>query len=247
MNFLVPSITDFIDVIIVSYLFYKIITFVKGTRTYHILWGLVLLIILYYLSELTSLRLLSSVIGTVKAFWVVSFIILFQPELRSALAKFGQNRYIGFLFSEKKELQLTELTEAIREMSAQHIGAIIVIEKGTQLDISSGEIVNADISAKLLQTIFNNKTLLHDGAVIIRDDKIVSAKVTLPLTKQLSYIQKYGTRHQAAIGITEETDAIAIVVSEETGQISYAQNGYLFENVTIDYLERKIKDEIKRE
>ncbi len=219
----------------------------KGTRTYHIVWGLILLIILYYLSELTNLTLLGSVIGTVKAFWVVSFIILFQPELRNALAKFGQNRYLGLLFSEKKELELSELIKAIREMSAQHIGAIIIIEKNVQLDLSSGEIINADISAKLLQTIFNNKTILHDGAIVIRNDKIIAVKVTLPLTRQISYIQKYGTRHQAAIGITEETDAFAIVVSEETGDVSYAQNGYLVENVTIDVLKKKIEDEIKKE
>ncbi len=130
-------------------------------------------------------------------------------------------------------------------MSFRKIGALIIIENKSKLDnsIESGEIIDAQISVKLLLTIFNNKTILHDGAVIVRNERLYAVKVVLPLSESVEYSQKLGTRHLAGVGVTENTDAFSIIVSEETGKISVAKNGVLYSGLSIDELSQRIKDE----
>jgi len=247
MSFLVPNILDVLDILVVAYIIYRIILLVHGSKTYQIVWGLILVVIIYFVAELLNLTLLGSVVRIIRDIWAISLVVLFQPEIRSALIKFGQKPFIRSLFPQKSEYRFTELLNAIRAMSYSRIGGIFVLVEKVGLDdyIVTGEIINAEISEKLILTIFNTKTVLHDGAMVIKDNKIVAAKVILPLTNQTKYVQKYGTRHQAAIGISEQTDAFVIVVSEESGKISTAKNGTMKSNVSIDILTQKLMDEFE--
>jgi len=247
MSFLVPNILDVLDILVVAYIIYRIILLVHGSKTYQIVWGLILVVIIYFVAELLNLTLLGSVVRIIRDIWAISLVVLFQPEIRSALIKFGQKPFIRSLFPQKSEYRFTELLNAIRAMSYSRIGGIFVLVEKVGLDdyIVTGETINAEISEKLILTIFNNRTVLHDGAMVIKDNKIVAAKVILPLTNQTKYVQKYGTRHQAAIGISEQTDAFIIVVSEETGKISTAKNGTMKSNVSIDILTQTLMDEFE--
>ena len=247
MSFLVPNILDVLDILVVAYIIYRIILLVHGSKTYQIVWGLILVVIIYFVAELLNLTLLGSVVRIIRDIWAISLVVLFQPEIRSALIKFGQKPFIRSLFPQKSEYRFTELLNAIRAMSYSRIGGIFVLVEKVGLDdyIVTGEIINAEISEKLILTIFNTKTVLHDGAMVIKDNKIVAAKVILPLTNQTKYVQKYGTRHQAAIGISEQTDAFVIVISEESGKISTAKNGTMKSNVSIDILTQTLMDEFE--
>ena len=247
MSFLVPNILDVLDILVVAYIIYRIILLVHGSKTYQIVWGLILVVIIYFVAELLNLTLLGSVVRIIRDIWAISLVVLFQPEIRSALIKFGQKPFIRSLFPQKSEYRFTELLNAIRAMSYSRIGGIFILVEKVGLDdyIVTGEIINAEISEKLILTIFNTKTVLHDGAMVIKDNKIVAAKVILPLTNQTKYVQKYGTRHQAAIGISEQTDAFVIVISEESGKISTAKNGTMKSNVSIDILTQTLMDEFE--
>ena len=149
------------------------------------------------------------------------------------------------LFQSVKKSFYSPLLNAVSIMSFRKIGALIIIENRRKLDnyIDSGEIIDAQISVKLLLTIFNNTTILHDGAVIVRNERLYAVKVVLPLSESVEYVQKLGTRHLAGVGVTESTDAFAIIVSEETGKISIAKDGVLHSGLTIDELSQRIKDE----
>jgi diadenylate cyclase len=247
MSFLVPNILDVLDILVVAYIIYRIILLVHGSQTYQIVWGLILVVIIYFVAELLNLTLLGSIVRIIRDIWAIALVVLFQPEIRSALIKFGQKPFIRSLFPQKSEYRFTELLNTIRSMSYSKIGGIFVLVEKVGLDdyVVTGEVVDAKISEKLILTIFNKRTVLHDGAMVIKDNRIVAAKVILPLTNQTKYVQKYGTRHQAAIGISEQTDAFIIVVSEETGKISTAKNGTMKSNVSIDILTQTLMDEFE--
>ncbi len=247
MSFLVPNILDVLDILVVAYIIYRIILLVHGSQTYQIVWGLILVVIIYFVAELLNLTLLGSIVRIIRDIWAIALVVLFQPEIRSALIKFGQKPFIRSLFPQKSEYRFTELLNAIRSMSYSKIGGIFVLVEKVGLDdyVVTGEVVDAKISEKLILTIFNKRTVLHDGAMVIKDNRIVAAKVILPLTNQTKYVQRYGTRHQAAIGISEQTDAFVIVVSEESGKISTAKNGTMKSNVSIDILTQTLMDEFE--
>lgn len=247
MSFLVPNILDVLDILVVAYIIYRIILLVHGSQTYQIVWGLILVVIIYFVAELLNLTLLGSIVRIIRDIWAIALVVIFQPEIRSALIKFGHKPFIRSLFPQKSEYRFTELLKAIRSMSYSKIGGIFVLVEKVGLDdyVVTGEVIDAKISEKLILTIFNKRTALHDGAMVIKDNKIVAAKVILPLTNQTKYVQKYGTRHQAAIGISEQTDAFVIVVSEETGKISTAKNGTMKSNVSIDILTQTLMDEFE--
>jgi diadenylate cyclase len=248
MTFLAPKILDIIDILIVGYIFYRVILLVHGTKTYQVVWGLIILFILYSIAQLLNLTLLGSVINVLKDFWVIAIVVLFQPEIRTGLIKFGQKPFFRSLFPPKQSFKFTELLNAIRNMSYNRIGGIFVIVNKVGMDeyFATGEIINAEISEKLILTIFNKKTILHDGAIVIKNNRIVAVKVILPLTTQDKYARKYGTRHQAGIGISEQTDAFVIIVSEDTGKISTVKSGVINEDVSIDILSQALIDELER-
>ncbi|OQX70837.1 MAG: TIGR00159 family protein [Candidatus Cloacimonas sp. 4484_275] len=246
MSFLIPTITDIADILIVAFLLYRLFILSRRAGGAQILIGLGILILLFFLSSVLNLRMITSFLKILKDNWVLAFIILFQPEIRNFFARLAQNDSLSSIFKNVRKSVNAPLLNAISIMSLRKIGALIVIENKRNLNDlieESGEIIDAQISIKLLLTIFNDKTILHDGAVIIRKNRIYACKVVLPLSKNAKYAQQYGTRHLAAIGITEISDALAIVVSEESGKISVAKDGIITGDLTIDELSQRIKDE----
>ena len=245
MNIFIPRFTDLIDILIVAFILYRIIILLKKTGGYQILIGLVAVVLIYFTAMIFNLSMMSSLLSSLKQYWVIVFIILFQQEIRNLFSRITQSHDLRSLFGDTKKSVYTPLLNAVSVMSFRKIGALIVIENRRKLSelIKTGELIDAQISLKLILTIFNNKTILHDGAVIIRNNRIYAVKVVLPLSENVEYAQKFGTRHLAAVGITESTDAFSIIVSEETGRISVAKNSEIFTDLTIDELSQRIKDE----
>jgi len=250
MNFLIPSFADIIDILFVAYLLYKIIIIFKERGGYQILLGLGIVVFLYFVASILNLRMTSSFLKIIKDYWAIAFLILFQNETRVFLAKMIKNS--NSLFNLKKHKNTPsniyeELLVAINIMSLRHIGALIVIEGDYKLDdmiSGKGTIIDAELSAKLILTIFNTRAPLHDGAIIIRNSKLYAVKVTLPLTDSEDKSKHLGTRHQAGLGLSEKTDAFVIIISEESGEISYAKEGKIHSKLSLDELSQKLKDVI---
>lgn len=247
MEFLKPGFNDILDILIVAFVIYRLILILKKTGGYQIFLSLGLILIMYFVASVLNLGMMRSFLRVLKDYWVIAFIVLFHPEIRSLFNRLVEDYNLTSLLKTKEKSLYSKLLNAISIMSFRKIGAIIVIENNRKLDdfIESGEYIDSKISIKLLLTVFNNKTILHDGAAIIRNNRILAVKVVLPLSENVEYTQRYGTRHLAAIGITEKTDALSIIVSEENGKISFAQEGNITYDLTIDELSQKIKDETK--
>ncbi len=222
-------ILDVLDVLIVTFLLYKLFTLMRGTRAVHMFFGLIVLFVLSVVAQWMNLMALNWIISSLKTVWVIAFVIIFQPELRRALASLGQNRFLSRFFTVEETGVIPEIIKSTARLSEKGIGAIIVLEKdmGLKNYIETGTKVDARVTAELLETIFTPTSPLHDGAVIIQADRVTAAGCILPLTQDQRLSAALGTRHRAAIGLTEETDAIVIVVSEETHAISYAAGGKL--------------------
>jgi len=245
MSIFIPRITDVIDIIIVSFILYRVFLLLTKSGGYQMLWGLLGVFVIYLTATLFKLNMMTSILTVFKDYWIIIFIVLFQYEIRNLFARLAQTHDMRTLFQSVKKSFYSPLLNAVSIMSFRKIGALIIIENRRKLDnyINSGEIIDAQISVKLLLTIFNNKTILHDGAVIVRNERLYAVKVVLPLSESVEYAQKLGTRHLAGVGVTESTDAFTIIVSEETGKISIAKDGILHSGLTIDELSQRIKDE----
>ena len=231
------TIFDLIDILVVTILFYVVYKFIRERRASKLAFGVIMLILIEILSVLFKLRTLSFLMENVLQVGVIALIIVFQPELRTALEKVGGVReFINPVGGAKDSKQMIECIEmicnAVCDMSLDKTGALIVFERSTRLGdtIGSGTLVNADISSNLIKTIFFKNSPLHDGAIIIRDCRIYSAKCMLPLTKNTQIDKEFATRHRAAIGMSENSDAVVVVVSEQTGVISIAVGGELKRN-----------------
>ena len=222
-------ILDVLDIVIVTFLLYKLFTLMRGTRAVHMFFGLIVLFVLSVVAQWMNLMALNWIISSLKTVWVIAFVIIFQPELRRALASLGQNRFLSRFFTVQESGVIPEIIKSTARLADKGIGAIIVLEKdmGLKNYIETGTKVDAKITSELLETIFTPSSPLHDGAVIIQNDRVTAAGCILPLTTDARLSAALGTRHRAAIGLTEETDAIVIVVSEETHAISCAQGGKL--------------------
>jgi len=238
-------ITFIIDITIVILLAVKFFQLVKGTRALQLLKGIFFLIIATILSSIFSLRILNMILTSFMTYGVILLIIMFQPEIRRGLEQLGSNKVNRFLgideeIANKVKENIFKLTIATSELSQSKTGALIVIEKSIKLKdiIDSGIVINAEISPQLLVNIFEPKTPLHDGAVIISESKIMAAACMLPLASDKNIPKTLGTRHRSALGISKETDAIVVVVSEETGKISVAKNGTLIADVKEDALKQ---------
>ncbi|MBI4185731.1 TIGR00159 family protein [Candidatus Berkelbacteria bacterium] len=223
--------TSVIDISLVSLIFYGLYLLVRETRALRILYGITLLVILYLMSQWLHLTALHFLLQSVFAITLVAIPVVFQPELRAALERLGRGDFVGGILSyaqtEHLELQ-TELTAAVLKLSTTQTGALIVLERSTGLKdmIEAGVRLDAVVSTQLLLTIFHPNTPLHDGAVIIRGGRVAAANVFLPLAAEPTH-HLLGTRHRAALGLTQESDAIILIVSEETGRISLAHQGAL--------------------
>lgn len=232
----VMTIIDVGFVVVITYYLFRLL---KKTRAIQIFKGFFVLILLLAISRLLDLKLLNFILNNFLTYGVLLIIVVFQPELRSALEKLGRKSQI-FDFDDKiKDKQvIAEIVKAVEIMSLKKIGAIIVIEQSTKINdiIREGIDLSAKVTSELLQTIFIPRTPLHDGAVIIDNDRIQAANCVLPLASENIVPRNMGTRHRAAIGISEVSDALVIIVSEETGRISFAEDGKIKTDLTGDKL-----------
>lgn len=231
--FLKIRIRDLIDMAIVAFVFYKLYMLIRETRAEQLIKGILVLLISTLMSEWLQLHVINWILRSTMTVGVIAILIVFQPELRRALEYIGRTKFLtkSIVDIEEEEIQnaVEELVEAVGSLSRQKIGALIVIERETGLSevVETGTKIGGNISSGLLINIFIPNTPLHDGAVVIRKNQILAAGCLLPLSDNSNISKALGTRHRAGIGITERSDAMAIIVSEETGAISIAENGKL--------------------
>ncbi len=248
MGFIPFTFIDFIDIILVALIMYWIYRMTKGTNAPYILSGIIAIYLLWVVVKALNMELLSSILGQLISVGTIALIIVFQPELRRFLQVIGMRQkqfdFITRIFtsaSDSVQTNITPIVTACCEMAQVKTGALIVI--GQQSDLAlikeGGIIIDANVSTSLLENIFFKNAPLHDGAVVIEGDKVAAAKCILPVT-QSAVPKSYGTRHRAAIGMSEISDAIIIVVSEETGSISIAQGGQLHRNIDPSHLQQTL-------
>jgi len=220
---------DIIDILIVAFLFYRLFAMIKGTRASQMFVGLIIIVFASIVAQWFRLNALNWIIGSLQTVWVILFVIIFQPELRALLTHIGQNRLVRALIRVEEYGVVSEAIKAVEEMSKERRGAIIVFERdmGLRNYVETGTRLDASVTAELLETIFTPHSPLHDGAVVIRGDQIIAAGCILPLSQTGGLSPLLGTRHRAALGLAEETDAAVLVVSEETGAISIAHKSEL--------------------
>ena len=235
------SLTAIIDILVVAFIFYKGYMLIKETRAEQLLKGIAFIIILIPISAILNLSMLYFILSKTLTIGIISVVIIFQPEIRRALEHLGRSAFEdkhGFVDKEQRNIYVNEIVNAVSNLAESKTGALIAIEQGTGLGeiISSGTIIESKITANLLENIFVVNTPLHDGATIIGKDKILAAGCVLPLTSNKEINKKLGTRHRAGIGLSEISDALVIIVSEETGIVSLAINGRLTRNYDKDRL-----------
>ena len=246
---------DTIDILIISFVFYQLIVFARKSHAGQLIKGLVLLLAFFALANVLELRTVSWVLNNVLTIGFTAAVIIFQPELRRALERMGQSTgWAGQLFSRRADPSLrgvwqsavVAICDAAEQLSDTRTGALMVLERNNNLDevIRTGTTFNANVIPEVLGTIFYEGTPLHDGAVIIRDGTIVAAGCVLPLSNNLQMGKDMGTRHRAGLGMSENSDAIVIVVSEETGIISMANNGVLIRRLDRQNLYNMLQEEI---
>lgn len=224
---------DAIDVLAVAFIIYNLLLLIRGTRAVQMLLGLVFVGVVYYLAQIAELPTLQTILENLLIVLPFAIIVLFQQEIRRALANFGRNPLWGLTKQQQVVSAFGDIVLAVTTLSTRRIGALIVIERlqGLRNYVENGIALDSAISYDLLINIFTPDTPLHDGAVIVQDDRIAAAACFLPLTPNPELSKEFGTRHRAALGITEETDAVAVVVSEETGTISVAFDGALIRDL----------------
>ncbi|NLH38697.1 MAG: TIGR00159 family protein [Elusimicrobia bacterium] len=230
-----------IDIFIVYYIIYRLILILKGTKALHILGGVFLLAFITFLSKLAGL---DATFWLLQQFWLAGIfllIVVFQPEIRNTLANLGTNP-LGRIIVPSEFRFISEVMDAVRVAMTEKMGMLIVLEQdmGLREYIESGVVLNAEVSKELLLTVFHHNTPLHDGAVIISGSRLIAAACQLPLTERQDMSKILGMRHRSAVGITEITDSIAIVVSEETGNLSVARNGSLMMKANCDDIEKEL-------
>ena len=230
------------DILLVAFLIYQFLMIIRGRRAAHILTGLWIIAAVYLVSVWLHLALLRRVLETMGPYTALAVIVMFQSEIRRLLARIGRSRILGFRSSFENREVNDEILLAIQYLAARKTGALIVIERdiGLRTFVESGVALDATVSRDLVIAIFETGGPLHDGAVIIQNSRIAAAACFLPLTMNPGLLGKVGTRHRAAIGVTEETDCIALIVSEETGQLSVAAFGELERNVTANRVEERL-------
>lgn len=242
---------DIVDILIVAYLFYKVIDLVRKTSSYNLAKGIVILLVAMFLSGVAHLTMINFILKKAVEIGLIALVIIFQPELRRLLAKMGSQNLYG-MFSPKiraeseVEAAITQTVLACDQMSKTKTGALIIFERSMKLSdiMTTGTIIDADTTAELLKNIFYPKAPLHDGALIIRNARIAAAGCVLPLTNKTNLSKDLGMRHRAGIGASEQSDAVIVIVSEETGAISVAVEGMLKRNLNIATFEKLLRHEL---
>ena len=235
-----------LEVIILWYVFYHLLVFIKGTPAVQVLRGLIFLIILFFIflfiAQQLNLRIINWILPKIFAIFLLSFLIIFRPELRRGLAQLGQGPILSLFFREERIID--EIIEGVYALAKKKVGAIIALERemGLKPYIESGIFLDSKVSSELIDTIFMPHTPLHDGGVVIENGRIIAAGCLFPLTRNPRISKSLGTRHRAAVGLTDETDALVIVVSEETGLVSLAREGKLVRNIDRESLTRVLNN-----
>ncbi len=242
------GIIDIIDILIVAVIIYELLLLTRHTRGSALLKGLFLLLVIILISSLMGLKSLNWLLLAILQNGALVLVILFQPELRKALERMGRSRILTKgnrrNVDEERDTVIAEIVQTVVDLSRRRVGALLVFERQTGLEdvIETGTRLNAEVSAPLLENIFEPNTPLHDGAAVIRDDQVIAAACILPLAEASGVSRELGTRHRAAVGISENTDAAVVVVSEETGIVSMARDGVLKRPLSTDELKAFLND-----
>jgi diadenylate cyclase len=247
------TINDIVDISIVAYIFYKVLMFIKDTRAEQVLKGIVLLLVATQISGMFKLHTLYWILVKALDLGFIAALIIFQPELRAGLEYIGRTNINLFYKNNTNQSEETlnstieEIVESLYSLSRQKIGALIIIERQTKIGdiINTGTIIDGDVSRQLLINIFIPNTPLHDGAVVIRDKQIKAAACFLPLTQSKDLSKDLGTRHRAAVGVSEVSDCISLIVSEETGDVSIAKSGKLYRNISKERMTNILRSNLK--
>ncbi|MCI9155613.1 MAG: TIGR00159 family protein [Lawsonibacter sp.] len=247
------QLTDIVDIAILAFVIYKLLWMLRKTSSGRVMWGvLILMMVMFAASDnVLSLTATSFLLDKVVQWGFVVLVVLFQPEIRRFLERMGSGR-LGFVFASSKEAgqemetAISQTTEAYTDLSRDRVGALMVFERQNLLDdvIKTGTTLDCGVSSELLKNIFWNKAPLHDGAVIVRDGRIVGAGCMLPLSSNVNLSRDLGMRHRAGIGMSEHSDAVVVIVSEETGSISAAVGGMLKRHLAPETLERLLRNEL---
>ncbi len=244
IGFLNISLLDLIDITIVSIMILWIYRALKDTIAVQILIGLVIIISFQFLTEAFHLKSLNWILKTISEIWLIAFIILFQPELRKLLLLLTRSPIFKIFVKSRISQTIDEVIEAVMELSENHVGALIVFQRSqnVQMTIDTGIRLQATVSKELILSIFNTRSPLHDGAVIIEENLVLAARCILPLSSVTKYDNKnLGTRHRAALGLSEQADAVILIVSEETGRVSLADSGEMLTNIPRDQIETVLR------
>ena len=256
MDYLNFDFLDFLDIVLVAALLYYVYRLIKGTVAINIFLGIAIIYLIWKLTEALQMELLSDILGKFIGGGFIALIIVFQQEIRKFLLMLGSTnftskksfmRQLNFLKSEISEVtNVDAILEACKDMGKNKTGALIVIKRNNSLDFvkDTGDLMNAEANKPLLKSVFFKNSPLHDGAIIIEDNKIVATRVILPIAKEANIPLRFGLRHRAAIGVTDKTDALAIVVSEETGETSYIKDGAFVLFKDFDELNSKIREDL---
>lgn len=241
------TIIDLLDVLAITYILYKLYFFVRGSRAAQMTVGFILILIASVIAPMLNMSGLTWIFRNLRTVWLLAFVVLFQPELRRLLIRLGQSQVIRFFVKVQENRTVEEVAKAAFELSKRGLGALIVLARdmGLKAIIETGVPIRAEVSVPLLVSIFNLRSPLHDGAVVIQNDVIEAAKCLLPLSQNPDIDPSLGTRHRAALGLSEESDAVIVVVSEETGSVSVAMDGQLIRNLDYEKL-RKVLNEALR-
>jgi diadenylate cyclase len=251
-DFLKITVTDAVDIILVALIIYYIYNLIKNTLAVNLLLGMVIILVIYWVVAALNMKLLSNILNQFMNVGIIALIVIFQPEIRRFLLLIGKNTFLqqnkawwGYLFGSKNIeqnnlIRIKPIIDACKSMKKTRTGALIVFVKfyDDQLFANSCELIDSKISKRLLESIFQKYSPLHDGAVVIAENKIKSASCILPLTDNDKLPPQFGLRHRAGIGISETADAVAVIISEETGEIAYAKQGRVRMNVSFGELEK---------
>jgi len=242
IGFITVTIIDVIDILAIAWLFYQLYHIFRGTRAAQMLMGLVVIMLASFVFQALNFSGMSWLLRNIQTIWVIAFVILFQPELRRVLIYIGQNRLFQKIIPSQVTKTVDEVVDAAIDLSKKRWGALIVMQQDTGLKsiIEKGVPIKATVTSSLIVSIFNPSSPLHDGAIVIQNDSIEAAKCILPLSERLEIDPNLGTRHLAALGMSEESDAMIVVVSEETGRISLAHHGILNRTLDEDMLRAKL-------
>ncbi len=247
VGFLEIGIIDILDILLIAFLLYKLYFIMYKTRAIQMFIGLLIIFIFSFITQALRMQGISWIFRNLSTVWILAFVIIFQPELRRILTLMGQNRVIRFFTKDQSGAAIKEIAQSAVELSRRGYGGLIVIARDTGIKtiIETGVQIQSLVSHSLIVSILNPRSPLHDGAIIVQNDLIEAAKCILPLSKNPSLEYKLGTRHRAGIGMSEESDAMVVIVSEESGMISLAQNGEIVRGLDYETLYDVLNEGLK--